>query len=48
MAAVIGMVKTDLTASLVFVHRDCIILDVLGEDVASRIIARERGTRPAT
>ena len=40
---VIGMVHNDLTATLAWMHRDCIMIDVLGEDVARHIIARERG-----
>lgn len=39
---VIGMVYLDGHGGLVTIHRDCIMVNVLGEDVASRLIAHER------
>lgn len=39
---VIGMIKQDGSATLVHVHRDCIMINVLGEERAAHIIARER------
>lgn len=38
----IGVVMRDETAHLEWVHRNCLLVDVMGEEAASRIIARER------
>ena len=39
---VIGMVDKDLNATLAWVHRECIMRDVLGDQLAESIIAFER------
>lgn len=39
---VIGMIDRDQNAYLAFVHRGCIPFDAIGEDMAPRIIGREK------
>lgn len=41
MAVVVGMITMDSAGSLVFVHRNCILEDLLGEAGAANIIMRE-------
>lgn len=43
-AVVIGHVeKSAGPASLVFVHRDCLLVEVLGKDMAKSVIAHTKG-----
>lgn len=42
MCVVIGHIDRRHHASLVMAHRNCLISEVLGQDEAGRIIARER------
>ena len=42
-AVVIGHIDRERRGSLVMVHRNCLLSEVLGQDEAGRVIARERG-----
>lgn len=42
-AVCIGHVTADLVASLIFVHRECVLREVAGDELADHYIARMKG-----